>query len=378
MNPSVPFNRPTLAGSELSYVADAINRARISGDGDYTDRCQQFLCQSVGARAAYLTPSCTHALELAALLLNVGPGDEVIVPSFAFVSAANAFVLRGARPVFIDSRPDTLNLDEQQLEGLITPRTRAIVVVHYAGVACAMEEIIAIARRHGVPVVEDNAHGLFAKCRGRHLGTFGAFAAQSFHETKNFSCGEGGALLLNEMRYSDRAETIRQKGTDKGRMLRGQRDRYSWVDVGSSYSLSDLLAAFLLAQFEQREAIQNTRQRIWERYEVELRDWAVRQGIRLPIVPPDCEQPYHLFYLLLPTAEVRERLIEHLKQRSIVAVFHYLPLNTSAMGQRFGGKVGQCPIAEDVSERLLRLPLYVGLEGAPQSQVLRALRVFST
>jgi dTDP-4-amino-4,6-dideoxygalactose transaminase len=311
-------------------------------------------------------------------MLNVGPGDEVIVPSFAFVSAANAFVLRGARPVFIDSRPDTLNLDEQQLEGLITPRTRAIVVVHYAGVACAMEEIIAIARRHGVPVVEDNAHGLFAKCRGRHLGTFGAFAAQSFHETKNFSCGEGGALLLNEMRYSDRAETIRQKGTDKGRMLRGQRDRYSWVDVGSSYSLSDLLAAFLLAQFEQREAIQNTRQRIWERYEVELRDWAVRQGIRLPIVPPDCEQPYHLFYLLLPTAEVRERLIEHLKQRSIVAVFHYLPLNTSAMGQRFGGKVGQCPIAEDVSERLLRLPLYVGLEGAPQSQVLRALRVFST
>ena len=372
----IPFNRASCAGNEMRYIADAIASNQISGDGTYTTRCQTLLEELVAVPTALLTTSCTHALELAALLLDLQPGDEVIVPAFTFVSSINAFVLRGARPVFIDIRPDTLNLDERPLDALITPRTKAILVMHYAGIACEMDPILAVARQRGVSVVEDNAHGLFARYRGRNLGTFGTFAAQSFHETKNFSCGEGGALLINDSAYVERAEILRQKGTDRSRLSRGQVDKYTWVDLGSSYSISDLLAAFLLAQLEQRDAIQSARRRIWERYAAELHDWADANGIRLPVVPPHCEQPFHIFYLLLPSLGARQRLIEHLRQRGILAVFHYLPLNISAMGQRLGGRPGQCPVTENVSDRLLRLPLYVELEGAEQDEVLQALLDF--
>ncbi|MFN3981620.1 MAG: dTDP-4-amino-4,6-dideoxygalactose transaminase, partial [Caldilinea sp.] len=332
--------------------------------------------QELGVIKALLTTSCTDALEMAALLLQLQPGDEVIVPSFTFVSTANAFVLHGARPVFIDIRPDTLNLDETQLERFISSRTRAIVPVHYAGVGCEMESICAIAANHDIAVVEDNAHGLFGKYRGQYLGTFGAFATQSFHETKNFICGEGGALLINDPVYSERAEIIREKGTNRSRFYRGQVDKYTWVDIGSSFLPSDLLAAFLFAQLEARTEIQTKRKRIWEYYWNHLDDWAPALGIRLPIIPEHCEQPYHMFYLLLPTLDDRQALIAHLKSCGILSVFHYLPLHLSEMGRRFGGKEGDCPVTEEMSDRLLRLPFYNDLTEADQSRVVSALKEF--
>lgn len=377
MKHRIPFNKPAVTGREFAYLEDAIRRGQISGDGIYTAKCQELLQELIGVPTALLTTSCTHALELAALLLNLELGDEVIVPSFTFVSSVNAFVLRGARPVFIDIRPDTLNIDERLLEGLITPRTKAILVMHYAGVACEMDTIMEIANRHGVAVVEDNAHGLFAKYRSRLLGTFGTFATQSFHETKNFSCGEGGALLINDDRYAERAEIVRQKGTDRSRLLRGQVDKYTWVDIGSSYSMSDMLAAFLFAQLEQRDAIQRKRRAIWQRYETELRDWAAAHSVSLPFVPQHCEQPYHIFYLLLPSMEIRQRLIAHLGARGILTVFHYLPLHVSRMGERFGGRPGDCPVTEGMSARLLRLPFYNDLSEAEQDEVIGAIRSFA-
>jgi dTDP-4-amino-4,6-dideoxygalactose transaminase len=312
-------------------------------------------------------------LEMAALLLDIHPGDEVIVPSYTFVSSINAFVLRGAVPVFADIRPDTLNLDETRLEALITPRTRAIVVVHYAGVGCEMDEILDIARRHGVPIVEDNAQGLFARYRGKPLGSFGALAAVSFHETKNVGCGEGGALLINDAQYVERAEIIQEKGTNRAQFFRGQVDKYTWVDVGSSFLPSDLLAAFLLAQLESRAQIQERRRVIWTRYEQELGDWAAQHGVRLPVVPPHCEQPFHMFYLLLPSLVARQAMIERLRSRGILSVFHYVPLHLSPMGRRFGGRPGACPVSEDLAERLLRLPFYTGLTEGDQADVIGAV-----
>jgi dTDP-4-amino-4,6-dideoxygalactose transaminase len=334
--------------------------------------------QALGVPKVLLTTSCTDALEMTALLLNIQPGDEVIVPSFTFVSSINAYVLRGAKPVFVDVRPDTLNVDEAQLERLITPRTKAIVLVHYAGVACEMDAICEIAAKHRIPIVEDNAHGLFAKYKGRYLGTFGAFATQSFHETKNFTCGEGGALLINDPQYIERAEIIREKGTNRSRFFRGQVDKYTWVDVGSSYLPADLLAAFLYAQLEAREQIQAKRRTIWEYYEAQLDAWAEANQVRLPTVPTHCEQPYHMFYMLLPSLESRQALIAHLKARGIQSVFHYLPLHLSDMGQRFGGKPGDCPVTEDLSDRLLRLPFYNDLNEADQARVAAAIREFAT
>ncbi len=372
----IPFNRPCLVGREFAYMADAVRSGHASGDGPYTKKCHALLEQILGVPKVLLTTSCTHALDMAALLLNIGPGDEVIVPSFTFVSTVNAFVLRGARPVFADIRPDTLNLDESRLEPLITSRTRAIAVVHYAGVGCEMDAILEIAQRHGVAVVEDNAHGLFGKYRGRYLGTFGCLATQSFHETKNLTCGEGGALLINDPQYIDRAEIVREKGTNRSRFFRGQVDKYTWVDIGSSYLPSDILAAFLYAQLEERERIQARRRYIWEFYARELRDWAEEHGVRLPFVPAHCEQPYHLFYLLLPSLEARTRLIAHLKERGILAVFHYLPLHLSPMGQRFGGQRGDCPVTEDVSDRLLRLPFFNDLTDDELAEVVEAVRAF--
>ena len=370
---TIPFNRPCLEGAEMEHVSRAIRQGHASGDGPYSKQCQALLESVLGVQRVLVTTSCTHALEMSALLLNLGPGDEVILPSFTFVSTANAYALRGARPVFADVRADTLNVDETKLAALITPRTKAIVPVHYAGVGCDMESIGALAARHGIPVVEDNAHGLFGRYRGQFLGTFGGLAALSFHETKNFSCGEGGALLINDPQFIERAEILREKGTDRSRFFRGQVDKYSWVDLGSSYVMSDLLAAFLFAQLEARASIQAKRQRVWERYAHGLAAWAQRTGARLPVVPAECDQSFHMFYVLLPTAERRDAMLTHLRSRGILGVFHYLPLHLSRMGRTFDGEPGQCPVSEDVSARLVRLPFFNDLSEQDQDRVIAAV-----
>ena len=372
----IPFNKPSLAGSELEYISRALAGGQISGNGEFTGRCQALLEEELGVARVLLTTSCTHALEMAALLLNISAGDEVIVPSFTFVTTVLAFVMRGARPVFIDIRPDTLNLDEEQLEGLVTPRTRAVIPVHYGGVGCEMEKITAIAREHNLFVVEDNAHGLFGSFRGRPLGSFGELATLSFHETKNFSCGEGGALLINDPELIERAEVIREKGTDRSRMFRGEVDKYTWIDFGSSYIPSDILAAFLLAQLEARGRIQAARKTIWEFYFHNLRQWAGENQTRLPCVPPDREQAYHLFYLILPSPETRQRLIDHLRQRGIHSVFHYLPLHLSPMGKKLSGNDRACPVTEEISDRLLRLPFYNDISVRELARVTEAITDF--
>ncbi len=378
MNPlRVDFNRPVVVGHEFEYMRQAIENGHISGDGPFTKKCHAFLEEQLGVGKALLTTSCTHALEMSAILLEIQPGDEVIIPDFTFVSTVNAFVLRGARPVFVDVRPDTLNLDESQLEAAVTPKTKAIVPVHYAGVACEMDTIMEIARRHHLAVVEDNAHGLFARYKGKYLGTFGSLASQSFHETKNFSCGEGGALLINDPVLLERAEIIREKGTNRSRFFRGQVDKYTWVDIGSSYLPSDILAAFLFAQFEEREQIQLHRKRVWELYHAGLKDWADTHDVQLPYVPAECEQSYHMFYMLLPNLELRQKLIMYLREQGVYSVFHYLPLHLSEMGQRFGGKTGDCPVTEQVSDRLIRLPFHNALTSTEQEQVIDLLHTFS-
>lgn len=373
----IPFNQPGLAGKELLYIADAITRGHSAGDGAYTAKCHKHLEQKLGVARVLLTTSCTHALEMAALLLNIQPGDEVIVPSFTFVSTANAFALRGAKIVFSDIRPDTLNLDEKRLEGLIGDRTKAIVPVHYAGVGCEMDAICEIAKRRGVAVVEDNAHGLFARYKGRYLGTLGCLATQSFHETKNIICGEGGALLINDPSLVARAEMIREKGTNRSRFFRGEVDKYSWVDIGSSMLPSDLLAAFLYAQLERYEEINNARKRIWKTYAAHLSGWAAARGARGPVVPAHCEQSYHMFYLLLPTLTMRDALIAHLKSRGILSVFHYVPLHNSEMGLRVGSGLNECREAVTASERLVRLPFYNDLTEEDQAEVIEAIRSFA-
>lgn len=372
----IPFNRATITGREMEYIAQSVENGHISGDGPFTKKCHALLEETLSVPRALLTTSCTHALEMAAILLDIQPGDEVIVPSFTFVTTINAFVLRGARPVFADIRPDTLNLDETKLEALITRRTKAVVPVHYAGVACEMDTIMEIAQRHGLAVVEDNAHALFARYKGRYLGTLGALATQSFHETKNFTCGEGGALLINDPAYIERAEIIREKGTNRSRFFRGQVDKYTWVDIGSSYLPSDVLAAFLYAQLENRERIQGQRQHIWQYYEAHLQGWARAHRVRTPIVPDHCEQSYHMYYLLLPSLEARTALIEHLKAHDVLSVFHYLPLHLSDMGRASGGRAGDCPVTENISDRLLRLPFYNDLTDHDLEYVVAALHSF--
>lgn len=372
----IPFNRAALTGAELAYMRQAMAGGHISGDGPFTQGCHALIERILGVRKALLTTSCTHALEMAALLLRVEDGDEVIVPSFTFVSTINAFILRGVTPVFVDIRPDTLNLDERQVESRITDRTRAIVPVHYAGVACEMDVLTALCERHGIALVEDNAHGLFGRYRGRPLGTFGELATLSFHETKNISCGEGGAILINDPTLAGRAEILREKGTDRSRFFRGEVDKYGWVDLGSSYLPSDLLAAFLLAQLESADAIQAKRRTLWLRYADALSPWAVQIGASLPFVPPHVEQAYHLFYLLMPTLEARTALIAHLRARGILAVFHYLPLHLSPMGRLLAPQAPPCPTAESVSERLVRLPLFTDLSAEEQEIVIEAVQEF--
>jgi dTDP-4-amino-4,6-dideoxygalactose transaminase len=373
MPASIPFNRPALVGNEIQYVSEAVARGHISGDGEFTRRCHELLRRELGVPAVLLTTSCTHALELAAILLDLAPGDEVIVPDFTFVSTANAFVLRGAKPIFVDIRPDTLNLDERLLEQKITPRTRAIVPVHYAGVGCDMEQIGQIAARHGIAVVEDNAHGLFGSRADRWLGTWGALATLSFHETKNFSCGEGGALIVNDPSFIARAEIVREKGTNRKRFFRGEVDKYTWVDIGSSFLPSDMLAAYLLGQLEQKDKVLAARQKIYERYARELGDWSARVGARLPTIPSDCHSSYHMFYVLLPDSETRARLIASLKSQGILSVFHYQPLHLSEMGRRWGGRPGECPVTESASERLVRLPFFTDMSADEQDRVIQAV-----
>jgi dTDP-4-amino-4,6-dideoxygalactose transaminase len=363
-------------GRELEYLQDAIAGGHLSGDGPFTRRCNALLEEALGVSRAMLTTSCTHALEMSALLLDIQPGDEVIIPSFTFVTTASAFVLRGAKPVFADIRPDTLNIDETQVERLITPRTRAIVVMHYAGVGCEMDEISSIAERHNIPLVEDNAHGLFGRYKGRLLGTLGSLATLSFHETKNFTCGEGGALLINDPQYAERAEIIREKGTNRSRFFRGQVDKYTWVDLGSSYLPSDILAAFLFAQLEAWEKVQSVRGWVWHYYYHNLRDWAEENNVDLPTVPDHCEHPNHLFYLLLPTLEQRQDFIAYLKAHDVASAFHYLPLHLSDMGRRLGGKPGDCPVTEKISDRLARLPFHNSLTEADLERVVGLVRQF--
>ncbi|NOH04647.1 MAG: dTDP-4-amino-4,6-dideoxygalactose transaminase [Chloroflexi bacterium] len=372
----ISFNNPVFLGRELEYIAEAVNNRHLSGDGPFTKKVHTLLESEIGVRKALLTTSCTHALEMSAILLDIRPGDEVIIPDFTFVSTINAFVLRGAIPVFVDIRPDTLNIDESKIEEAVTPRTKAIVVVHYAGVGCEMDAILEIAGRHNLLVVEDNAHGLFGKYKGKFLGTFGVVATQSFHETKNFSCGEGGALLINTPDYIERAEIIREKGTNRSRFFRGQVDKYTWVDIGSSYLPSDILAAVLYAQLEERNRIQRHRKAVWEMYESGLRDWANRRNVQLPFIPPYCEQPYHMYYILMPSLEARQNLIMYLREQNIHSVFHYLPLHLSDMGRKFGGQPGDCAVTERVSDQLLRLPFHNTLTSSEQEAVIDAIHKF--
>jgi dTDP-4-amino-4,6-dideoxygalactose transaminase len=373
---TIPFNRPTSTRNDAKYLEAALAAGHLSGDGAFTSRCEREIEAITGSHRAMLTTSCTHALEISAFLLDIRPGDEVIVPSFTFVSTVNAYVIRGATPVFADVRPDTLGIDVSHVQRLVSERTRAIVPVHYGGVACDMGALCRIAERTGAAVVEDNAHGLFASYEGRALGSFGSMAALSFHATKNVTCGEGGALLLNEARLVERAEIVREKGTDRRKFIRGEIDKYGWVDVGSSYLPSELLAAMLCAQLEERASIQRRRQAIWDRYAAALRPWAESGNITLPTVPAACNQSFHMFYLLMPSADSKHRLLNHLKANGISAASHYLPLNTSMMGQRFGGRPGQCPVSEHLATVLIRLPFYTSLTPEDQQTVIDALYAF--
>jgi dTDP-4-amino-4,6-dideoxygalactose transaminase len=369
----IPFNRPQLVGNEHKYVDQALRSGKLSGNGEFGERCAAELERRLGAPRVLMTPSCTAALEMAALLLELEPGDEVIVPSFTFVSSANAFALRGAVPVFVDVSPETLNVSPAAIEAAITERTRAIVVVHYGGVACDMEAIMAIADRRGLVVVEDAAHALPASLEGRPLGSIGALATFSFHETKNVQCGEGGALVVNDERFVDRAEILQEKGTDRARFFRGQVDKYTWRDLGSSYLLSEVAAAFLWAQLERLDEITATRRAIWDEYHEGLAALEEAAVLRRPVVPEGCVHSGHLYYVLLPRADLRPELIEAIAEQSVHAVFHYVPLHDSPAGRRLGRPGSALDVTEDVSERLLRLPLWAGL-GDDAEVVLGAVR----
>lgn len=376
---SIPFSRASTVGNELEYMAEAIRSGHLHGDGMFTRRCENWIRTHFGAATVLLTSSCTAALEMAALLCNVGEGDEVVLPSFTFVSTANAFVLRGARLRFVDIRLDTLNIDEAAIESALTTRTRAIVPVHYAGVAAAMDQITDLATHRGVPVIEDAAHAFGARLGDRHLGTLGALGAYSFHGTKNVVAGEAGALVVNDEALATRAEIIREKGTDRSRYYRGEVDKYTWVDVGSSYLPSELTAAFLYGQLEQAAGVMRERRAIYQRYLDGLSPLAQQELLSLPSCPQDCHSNGHLFHILLPTERHRTDLIAFLLERGIQAVFHYVPLHLSAMGRRFGVEPDvRLPRTESASARLLRLPLFLGLAPADQERVIQAVTDFLT
>ena len=372
----VPFNKAYLTGREVSYVTEALG-GRLAGDGPFTQRCHAWITERIGCHKSLLTHSCTAALEMAALLSGVGPGDEIIMPSYTFVSTANAFVLRGATPVFVDIRPDTLNLDETLIEAAISPRTRAIVPVHYAGVGCEMDAIMAIAGRHGLLVIEDDAQGLMATYRGRPLGSIGHLAALSFHETKNIVAGEGGALLINDPRYAERAEIIREKGTNRSAFFRGQVDKYTWVDIGSSFLPGELTAAVLLAQCEEAEAITRRRRAIWHAYDEAFAALDARGVVRRPVIPPHCDHNAHLYYLLFADLAARTRFIAGMREAGVDTAFHYVPLHESPVGRRVGRAHGDLRHTCEISERLVRLPLWPGLESRLPTVIERAIRLLA-
>ena len=373
MSDRIPFNRPPAGDRELAYVTAAIKNAHLSGDGQFTASCQEWLCARTGSAAALLVHSCTAALELAALLLDVGPGDEVVMPSFTFVSTANAFVLRGATPVLVDVRPDTLNVDVPMIEAAITPRTKAIVPVHYAGVPCPMDRISALADAAGVAVVEDAAQALLSSQAGRPMGGVGALAALSFHETKNVVSGEGGALLVNDPSFVRRAEILRDKGTDRKRFLRGEVDKYTWVDVGSSYAMSEINAAFLWAQLERAEELTDQRRRIWNVYHEALAPLESAGRLRRPIVPGDVVSNAHIYYVLAEDPAARDALLQRLNEMGINAVFHYVPLHLSAAGRRYARTSGDLTVTEDAAARLVRLPLWPDMTDSDVARVVDAV-----
>lgn len=369
----IMFSQPCRVGNEQAYVQEALSSTVWHGDGPFTERATRWLVERTGAKGALLTTSCTHALELAAMLLDLQPGDEVVCPSFTFSSTATAIAIRGAVPVFVDVDPTTLNIDPASAAAAITDRTKAIFIVHYGGIACDLPALRALADQHGLAIVEDNAHSLGAYYNGQHLGTFGTFGTQSWHDTKNVTSGEGGAILINDSQYAERAEIIREKGTNRSRFLRGQVDKYTWVDQGSSYLPSDLLAALLMAQFEAFDDIQERRHAVWNRYHHELGSWACDNGVQLMTVPPGCEHPAHLYFLTMPSHEHQTGLISHLKDRDIVATFHYQPLDASPAGQRLGRTPNPCPVTADRSLRIVRLPLHAGLTAAHAERVVGAI-----
>jgi dTDP-4-amino-4,6-dideoxygalactose transaminase len=374
MTEKIHFNRPFMTGKEHYYIAEAKFGNMLAGDGPFTKRCHKWLEHKSGCAKALLTHSCTAALEMAALLLDIEPGDEVIMPSYTFVSTANAFVLRGGVPVFVDIREDTLNLDERLIEAAITPRSRAIVPVHYAGVACEMDAIMAIAKRHGLKVVEDAAQGVMASYKGRVLGSIGDLGAYSFHETKNVISGEGGALLVNDPALATRAEIIREKGTDRSRFFRGEVDKYTWQEVGSSFLPGELIAAFLWAQLEEAQHITNQRLAIWQRYHELLEQLEQKGLLRRPITPADCCHNAHMYYVLLAPGIDRQKVLTELKKNDIYSVFHYVPLHSSPGGQRYGRAYGELEVTIRQSERLVRLPLWVGLSAEQQDRIVEVLR----
>ena len=372
----IPFNKPFVAGKELYYMAQAVQNGHLSGDGPFTGRCNRWLEEHFNAKKVLLTHSCTAALEMAAILCDIQPGDEFIVPSYTFVSTANAFVLRGGVPVFVDIRPDTMNIDESLIEQAITPRTRVIVPVHYAGVGCDMDVIMDIARRHRLLVVEDAAQGVCATYKERYLGTIGHLGCYSFHETKNFISGEGGALVVNDERFLERAEVIREKGTNRSRFFRGMVDKYTWVDIGSSYIPSELIAAFLYAQLEQADRITGKRLAIWNRYYKELLPLQQAGVIRLPVELPECRHNAHMFHILLKDLATRSALIEFLKKRDIHPVFHYVPLHSAPKGLELGGGRFRLPGTDDCAGRLLRLPCYYELQPEEVDSICELIRAF--
>ena len=370
---NIPFNKPYMTGKEIFYIAEAHLNGKLAGDGPFTKRCHNWLEAKTGTKKAFLTHSCTAALEMAALLLDIQPGDEIIMPSYTFVSTANAFVLRGGVPVFVDIRPDTLNIDENLIEYAITSKTKAIVPIHYAGVACEMDTIMEIAKRYGLMVIEDAAQGVMSSYKGRPLGSIGNMGCLSFHETKNIISGEGGALLINDLILAQRAEIIREKGTNRSLFFRGQVDKYTWCDIGSSYLPGELIAAFLWAQMEAAVEITQRRLSIWNVYHHAFKPLEKEGKLRRPVVPLGCENNAHMYYLLLPDLKKRTEFIEKLKQKGVVAVFHYVPLHCSPGGERYGRAQGDLPVTKELSDRLVRLPLWIGLEEHQEDVIVEVL-----
>lgn len=376
MNEHIPFNKPYIAGRELEYIVKSVALGNIAADGYFTNACVEILRDRLEVAQSLMVTSCTSALEMAAILCGVEEGDEVILPAYTFVSTASAFVRAGARPVFVDIRPDTLNIDETAIEASLTPRAKVVVPVHYAGVACEMGTIMDIAKRHNLFVVEDAAQGVHAYYHQQALGSIGHLGTYSFHETKNYVCGEGGALCINDERFGERAEILRDKGTNRQKFFRGEVDKYTWVDVGSSYVLSELCCAFLYAQLESLDEIRERRRQIDDTYRIGLADLESEGRLRLPIVPEGCQPNYHMFYILLPDQETQESLRSFLRDRGIHSVFHYVPLHTSPMGSRYGYRQGDLPVTEEYSGRPLRLPFFCELKESEQAHIVHSIHNF--